>query len=145
MRTLLVIGAVLLLWYGPKIWRTNRELRLLLVVSLVYVACLWLQNYEGFKTTGQAVAQQGRYLLPFLIIWFAWLGSAYSMALNNLPKARPIKTVLAIGVIVLLLQGGGFITFIVRSDESWYWQDSQFAPSINQDARTLLLPLLRDL
>jgi hypothetical protein len=99
---------------APALW-------LLAAVSLAYLAVLWLQQYQLFVQTGQPVAINGRYLLP-LLPWFVLIAA---LAVNELLGARE-KVKLAVGAVVLLcfLWGGGALTYILRSNDAWYWNNS---------------------
>ena len=48
-------------------------------------------------------------------------GLAFSLALRHLQIQ---KALFAVVISVLFLQGGGLLTFILSSDQSWYWPNS---------------------
>ncbi len=128
------IGLVLAaFWY--RVLRHQYELDLLLVVALTYAGLLWLQNYLDFLHLGQAVALQGRYLMPVLPIVMLVVALAY---LQTLRRFNWAKLMLAAGCLfILLFQGGGAATYIVRSDERWYWQN-QTVIDANKTAQKIL-------
>lgn len=119
----LVLGAGLscLVGYWLKIFKGNYVRTLLLGTLVIYAGILWLQNYADYLHLGQPVALQGRYLTPVLAPLFILLGVSIAWALRSYKKARVVITVTAIA---LFLQGGGVITFMVRSDDSWYLDNS---------------------
>lgn len=116
-----VIGAGLVLYWQKRL-RQRFKLNFLLFASLVYVAVLWAQEYSDFLHIGFAFAIQGRYLLPVLPILYLVVALAFSKALNPAPYLKALLAWLVIGV--LLLEGGGAMTFILRSDPSWWWPNS---------------------
>lgn len=129
-----VAGLLLLFRFGRRIFRRNSSRMVTAVVALTYIGILFATNLHGYITTGVAVAVNGRYLLPFLPVIF--LFAAYGF--RYLWIRRPtVKSLAALLVIVCFLQGGGAMTFIIRSDQSWDWP----APAVlyaNNAARDLL-------
>lgn len=91
---------------------------LFLAVTASYVGSLWLDDFRAYLKTGQPVAVNGRYLLPVLLpVLLLAVG-----ALAGLTKRRPrLQLVLAVMSIVCLAWGGGALTFILRSNDNWYW------------------------
>ncbi|HEY5152633.1 MAG TPA: hypothetical protein VII55_01535, partial [Candidatus Saccharimonadales bacterium] len=90
---------------------------LLAATTLSYVGALWLDEYQAFLRTGQAVAINGRYLLPVLIPVFVITAAAADELLRN----KRLKVVLASVAVICLLWGGGALTYILRSNDAWYW------------------------
>lgn len=117
------IGTVLVLCSGRALFRKYNAaaLRLLLVMVAVYIATLWLDGYEAYHRTGKPVAINGRYLLPVLPIVFVCCGMAVSITLRRWPQFKAV----VVGVAILcLLWGGGALTYILRSNDAWYWPGS---------------------
>lgn len=86
----------------------------------VYAAILWQDEYHSFIQTGQAVAVNGRYLLPVMPLILLLL----ALGVNELLKARQVaKLAFASVVIICLIWGGGALTYILRSNDSWYWHN----------------------
>ena len=134
---LAVAMAALFIVYIRRI--LNRPLLLFcLIVIICYCGALWLDNYKMYLHTGHAVAVNGRYLIPVLplIAALGWRG--FWLATKRLQSIRP-----AMAAIVLLcfLQGGGLVTFIMRSDASWYWPNSTVI-RVNDTARDILDPVI---
>lgn len=91
-------------------------------LCVVYIAALFADGYSSYAKTGQPVAINGRYLIPFLPFLFAFGGLAWSQLLH---AHQTIKVSVAALVIALfVLQGGGTMTFIIRSGDDWMWQNS---------------------
>jgi hypothetical protein len=92
---------------------------LLLTVSFIYIGVLFFNNYGAYARTGQPVAINGRYLLPFLPFMIA----LSSLALGEMLKGRRrLASMLVVIIFVCQVWGGGALTFILRSDDSWYWR-----------------------
>ena len=110
-----------------------------IVIIACYIISLFYVNISAYYEFYQPVSIQGRYLLPLLpvIMLFALLG------INNIfHRIRFIKVPLLLIVFVLILSGAGVITHIVRSRNSWYW-DNSTVRQINVSARNTLSPLVQ--
>lgn len=125
---------------GRRLFRGNPYLVFFLLVTLAYCGALWLDNYKDFLKTGQPVAINGRYLLPILLPFGAVLGRGFSLALRR-RSWRFAKPVVAFAVLVMFAAGGGVLTFISRSDDSWYWPNSVVL-HVNHAAHHVLSPIL---
>lgn len=140
------LGAAVLLIYGlvayvmtfKRVMRGNGIFAYFLVVSLIYIVMLWAQNYGSFLHTGRPVAVNGRYLLPILPLVATLLAVGVSTLLKKRPAAR---NGLAALMLLIFLEGGGLVSFIVRSNDAWYW-DSQPVRSVNDTARMIVSPLV---
>jgi len=117
----LVAGIVCLVRYRRQIFKGNPARMLLAGLILVYGSTLWLQNYSDYLHLGQPVALQGRYLIPILAPLYLLLGVAIAWAMRNHKQTQVIMAAVAV---ILFLQGGGIVTFLVRSDNSWYITNS---------------------
>jgi len=131
-------GIVTVIYFGRKILWNKPVNRLLMAVIIFYLGALWLQNYSDYLHFGQTVAIQGRYWIPVLIPILILIGQTIAHIVREHPR---MKTVIVIYFLVLLLQGGGLATFVFRSDNSWYWQNS-VVYKVNQKSRTVLNHIL---
>jgi hypothetical protein len=127
------------------VYRSRRKLffgkpyfLLLLTVSITYAAALWLDGYTEYHYTHILQAMNGRYLLPILIPVGAILGRAYSLTLKMKPT---YKKVLAVMVVLFFIEGGGVLTFISRSDTTWYWHNTSVVKA-NQVAQKITKPVI---
>lgn len=136
---LITVGAVLLVWFGRRILREYPVFILFLVVGALYIAALWLQVYQMYVYTARPVAINGRYLIPLLPALGAIMAVAYSTFFSAVGQAK-LKGIFAVVVLLLFLQGGSLVTYVVRSDPSWYWHDS-FMQDANQNLQKILKPL----
>ncbi len=131
-------GSVLACIYGRKILKADPVLRLILFVSLVYVASLWGRNYHDYLHLGQAVAINGRYLIPILPFFFVFIAQAYKRLLVVRVKAKAVL----LGITFLLfLQGGGASSFIYYSSDAWYWPNNRQIQVLNHAAKKVITPL----
>lgn len=134
-----LFGLTALLFYWRQVLLGRPFLIFLLFLSLLYVASLWYENYTGFLETGEPVAINGRYLVPVLLPMVAVFGRALVVAFEKWPAAA--RTWAAVGAIVLFLQAGGVFSFILRSDDEWYWP-STTVQSMNENAQKVLDPVI---
>lgn len=131
-----VSGLLLILVYGRRVFvrYSNGALLFLMIVSLVYVSVLWLDGYEVYHRTGKAVAVNGRYLLPVLLPLFLMTALAFSVALKQRLRIKLAIAAVAIGS---LLWGGGALTYILRSNDAWYWPNTSLREVNHSLQRTL--------
>jgi len=109
-----------------------------LLVTVGYLLALFADGFSAYNKTAQPVAINGRYLIPFLPFLLAFGGLAWSQLL----RSRMLKAALTAGVIVIfILQGGGVMTFIVRSQDSWLWPNAGVR-SVNRAVRQAASPLI---
>lgn len=137
--TAIFLGGLYALGRNFKTIFSKRPYRqLLLVVAIFYTIILWLQSYQGYVGLGRTAALNGRYLLLIILPVIALMGLSY----RHLLKDRwQLKTILATFAIVLFLNGGGIISFIVRSNDTWYWPN-QTIRTINNTAEDILHPVI---
>ena len=133
-----VAGAALLIPFGWRLLRGNRYRVVVLVVFVLYAGALFIQTLVGYITTAHLVAINGRYLIPFMPFIFLVIGLAFSYTFQQLPKVKPYAVLV---VFLLLLQGGGAMTFVLRSDASWDWQNT-ITISANNAVRNALSPII---
>jgi hypothetical protein len=134
-----VIGALGLLSRLPAVLRGRNRPSFWLfgLVSALYLGALWQDEYKAFVRTGQPVAINGRYLLPVLPLLLLMT----ALSLNRLLRRWPqLKAGLLAIVLISLLWGGGALTYILRSNEAWYWP-SPAVRHINWDVQRTLGPL----
>jgi len=96
---------------APVLW-------LLAIAAAGYIGVLWLDEYKSFLHTGHPVAINGRYLLPVLLPVLLVAAAAMN-ELNR--KKQALKLALASAAVLCFVWGGGTLTFILRSDDAWYW------------------------
>jgi hypothetical protein len=140
------VGTALVVVYARRLWH-DVALRTLLVTSLAYALVLFLQNLSDFLETGQAVAIHGRYLLPILPLLLAIIGRCAVWAIQD--QRRTVRQTLyasqlwlVVLSVVILAQGSGFITYILRSDPDWMWPQDSSIYEVNHAAKKVLHPVV---
>lgn len=130
------LGLASLIVAGPRLFKTYKKsvLWLFIVVSVGYISVLWLDELRVFIRTGQPIAINGRYLLPVLLP--VMLIAAAGIA-EFLRGQRNIKLLVAITGLLCLAWGGGTLTFILRSNDRWYWPNP-VVRTLNNDLRSSL-------
>jgi len=137
---LTILGAIAtIIWWRP-LFQGHAFLAFFLLMTLIYSAVLWYDQYGMYKQTGVAVAINGRYLLPVLLPMAAVVGRAFAIWLAKCRRTA-LKPYLAAAVILLFLQGGGVLTFMLRSDDSWYWPN-EFVKDMNHAAHDVVAPFV---
>ena len=133
-------GLVAAVIWRRKVFQGNMYLIFCVLLIVVYGVILWLDQYGMYKDTAQPVAINGRYLLPVLPLLAVIIGRGFHAAFQSLGVLR-FKALFCAVVLLLFLHGGGVFTFILRSDNTWYWP-SQPVRMLNKQARSLLAPVI---
>lgn len=128
---LAVIGLIALIRSRKKIFKDNPYLVLLSMIVVIYSLILFIQGYITYKYTAVLENMNGRYLIPILLPLAAIIGLALSRSLR---RSRVTKALVSLIVLVLFMQGGGLLNFILQSDDSWYW-DNKAVVKVNNDVR----------
>lgn len=133
-----VAGAVALLFSAPRLLKKYGTPVgwLFVAVILSYGFALWLDELQAFIATAQPVAINGRYLLPILPLVFLLIAAA----IRELVTRPALKAAIAGVAIVSLLWGGGALTYILRSNNAWYWPNPAIR-HLNYDVQRTLGPV----
>jgi hypothetical protein len=137
-----VSGLVIIRW-RKQIFYHKPYLTLLLTICVIYCISLFTKAYATYKYTAVLENMNGRYLIPILLPIAAIAGLAFSRALR---RSQSHKVLAVIVVVLLFLQGGGVLTFIVRSDSTWYWPNSKVVrvnDAVNKIANRLVVKKVR--
>jgi hypothetical protein len=110
---------------------------LLLVPGIFYVLVLFVDGYRAYVRTAQPVAINGRYLLPVLPLVLLLVALSWSKLLGTLSS---LKVALAAATVLCLIWGGGVLTFVLRSNDYWYWNSSAVR-SLNYNVRSKIGPI----
>jgi len=137
------IGIILCIIFYRQLFRTNRHLLLIAFIMAVYVLSLLYVNYTDYLKFKTMLAINGRYLILVLPFLFAFLAMAYTAFLSRIARrhAATYKVGLVVVVLLLSLQGGGVLTYIIRSDEGWYWPNP-IVTTVNTSVKNTLTPLI---
>lgn len=137
------LGLILIAIFRKSILKVDKNLLLFGAIILMYVGGLFYVNFTEFLKFRTPVAINGRYLIVILPLLFAWMALAYKQLFQYFFKARAhsFLATYAIVVLLLMLQGGGALTYLVQSNSSWYWQDKTLITA-NAEAKKLIAPLI---
>ena len=133
-----IAGLVAVCFQGRRIFRGNPYVQFFLVIAVIYLAALWAEGYMQYRYTDVFELMNGRYILPVLLPVVVIIGQALAGMLRNLPT---LKISLAMLALLFFLEGGGVLTFIMRSDSSWDWPNSAVV-HVNNGAREVLRPVI---
>ena len=119
-----IAGIILSIIFWKSIWRKDKRLFILATISVVYVGGLFAVNFSEFLKYHTVVAVNGRYLILVLPLMLLIIGLAYQHLFDRLLKkrARSFTAIFSIVILLLALQGGGAMTYLLRSQPMWYWQ-----------------------
>jgi hypothetical protein len=136
------LGLYAVVMYGRRVFRKYmaNALRFLAIITVTYVAILWLDNFRAYLRTGQPVAINGRYLFPVLLPVLLFT----ALSVNEFCRRRPawLKPALAGTAVVCMLWGGGALTYVLRSRDAWYWPNQPAVNHINDSTRRVLGPVV---
>jgi len=134
------MSLALVVLYRHVLFR-NHVYQLFGVLIAVYMVSLWQLNYAGYVRSGQHFGEQGRYVIFLLLPIYLLVAQAVGLLLAKRP-VRKVAVVLAL--FVLFTQGGGALTYIARSDTSWWWkmEDVPLASPLNQTAQPVVRALI---
>lgn len=129
---IMVIGIYSFIRQRKKLLK-NPYIVMLLTACGIYLLSLFIKSLATYHYTAYLENMNGRYLLPILLPLGGIIGLAISLEFYKKPIR---KALLAVLVVLLFLEGGGVITFIIRSDNSWYWPNST-VKKVNDDAKKI--------
>ena len=132
-------GLGIFTWNSRKILQRDRALAALLFIITFYIVALWGRNYHDYLHLGRMVAINGRYFVPIILpmILACALGGQHFLG-----DRMRLKFAMLVASAILVLQGGGLISFIVYSNSYWYWPQSPTAQHLNKDAQKIFKPIV---
>lgn len=104
------------------------------VVIVIHVLAVWQEQYRLFLETHQPVAVNGRYLLPVMPLIMIIGALSLKQILIRHPR---LQTILLLVTILGFIWGGGAMTYVLRSSDRWYWDNSPLTAANNALQRTL--------
>ena len=132
------LAATLISWREMTKRYEKSVIWLFVAVMAVYAAALWVDGYRSFLQTGQPVAINGRYLLvayPLLMVILALGANTY------LRSRVHLKMAIAGMALLCMFWGGGALTYILRSNDAWYLQNTPMK-SANHAVQNVVGPLV---
>jgi hypothetical protein len=108
------------------LWACRRSVfwQFSLTVLATYVVFLYARNYQAFLATAVPLSIHGRYVLPFLPLAGYVVYESVRPVLR-VAQLRSVASVVVVCVLAAHLWGGGVAAYIVRSQDTWYWQSAQ--------------------
>jgi hypothetical protein len=116
-----IIGIIACCAFWKRIIRFDRRLLLFGAIIVVYILGLIYINFSEYLQYRAMVAVNGRYLVIVLPLVFALVGIAFKYLFRK--RSQLFFVIFSIITILLMLQGGGALTYLLRSDSTWYWQN----------------------
>jgi hypothetical protein len=141
--TVLVIGglgivAVAVALFQRRLFKGQPFLAFATLAAFLYMAILLADGFRVYHQTHVLELMNGRYLLPVLPLLAALAGRALHLLLG---KKQWLKTVFATLAILLFLDGGGVFTFIVHSNNPYYWP-KPYAQHLSDSAKHAVSPFI---
>ena len=135
----IVSGFIALCFYYRRIKNIYDKsvIQLFVLTIALSVIILWFTQYQLFTQTYQPVAINGRYLYPILPMLMLLIVMAYDQFLR---KSVTIKYLFATALLICFMWGGGALTYVLRSENSWYWSNSPTTP-VNQFIKRNIGPI----
>lgn len=135
-----LIGFVIFFYQLKDMTRNDVPRSYLIFVAFILIGSLYLFNAKSYYDLHTPYGDQPRYLLGVIPILIAFIVLATASMFQKSAKSKLATLVL---VLVLFVQGGGVITHILRSDDSWYWQN-EIVIKANHAAKDVLHPLVKE-
>lgn len=120
---LAIAGTLAALVWSRTLFKRYPAYLIFVLTAGVYIAVLIFQQYGMYVQTAVPVAINGRYLVPFLPILGVIGASALVLTARRF-KAANILPYASVLVLLLFLQGGGILTYIVRSQSAWLYDNA---------------------
>ncbi len=135
-----VFACLAALAYSWRSIKKNSTWYYLAAMTAGLVVLLFLNNHSEYLKYHQPYATQPRYLLTVIPILTVMCVVAIGVALRN---HRNIKLAAFIIMILLFSQGGGAVTYILRSNDADHWQNTSVTKA-NNAAKKILAPLVKE-
>jgi hypothetical protein len=135
-----LIGLMIFIYSLKEMTQKDLSRTYILFTAFALVVSLYMYNAKGYYDLHAPYGDQPRYLMSVLPILIAFTVLATGLLLQ---KTAKMKLLVLITVLLLFVQGGGLITHILRSDDSWYWQNNAVI-KINHAAKRVLQPIVKE-
>jgi hypothetical protein len=115
-----IVFAMLLTVVAALPWLVRHPIwRLWLATFVLYVGTLFARNYSEYLSLGVPVAIHGRYVVPVIILLAGLCAAAVAHFLPSRRRRYLYVTLAVLGV--LMIWGGGWLPWVIRSADSWMW------------------------
>lgn len=115
-----VFSIVVLLLYARDILH-DRKSWFLLVVGTLYTSSLIVSEYQNYQTYAVPASIRARYLAIVLPIFLYFVAIACMRLFRNYKK---VLVIFAVILLILSIQGGGILTYLLTSPPNAFWKDS---------------------
>lgn len=132
----LFVGLIFVLISLKKLW-SKIYIRLAILIISIYMIILWFFNFQLYQKLGVAQAIQARYTYPILLLIFIVLIEAFKYQIQSQRQRKVLLTLF----LVFFVWGGGITGYLIRAEDTWYWQNHTVI-STNQAAQKLLNKIL---
>mgnify|MGYP003147706481 CR=1 FL=1 len=134
-----IISIAALLYAGRRIqWSVERKF--LLVMTITLFAAVFMKTASGYFTHYLPLAIQPRYLFTVLPILIVLSVCAFGIILRG---QRTLAVACLLVITLLLTQGGGMTSYLLRSEPDWYW-DSQAVRDVNSGLKKITQPFVKE-
>lgn len=115
-------------------------LKLLSLVTVVYLLFLWGRNYSEYVRLGEWVAVQGRYIVPVMPVVYLLLVLGVRSWLQSSGRrvARHVAAGATVLILALFVHFGGNASYLSNITPWHNWQS--YGPSLNMPVSTLVRP-----
>lgn len=134
-----VLAGFAILFYSWRALRKSATWYFLITMATVLSLSIYLNNVRGYYSLHAAYGNQPRYFLSIVPIVLVMIVVGVAFALRRHPRLKLASFVM---LMLLFTQGGGAITHIILSDDTWYWQNSTVIKA-NHGAKKVLRPLIK--
>lgn len=131
------LGFLLFAW---RAFKKDISWYFLVAITFSLTVIVFLQNYFTYLDLHVPYAIQPRYLLTVMPIVIVMIVMAAAFVLRKSHVSS--KLIIAVLFFLVFSQGGGAVTHILKSEESWYW-DNNIVIKANQTAQQVLHPLVK--
>lgn len=94
--------------------KKHQGLLALFIVSLVYTFSVWSRNYHDYTNLGSPVSIDGRYMMPVLLIVYAFFALGIKYMLEYSRRSATFKATAATIVLFVFLVLGGFTQYVTQ-------------------------------
>lgn len=133
-----IAGIIAICVQWRRIFKNSPYALFFFLATAIYLVALWIEGYSQYRYTGVFEIMNGRYVLPILLLLAILMGKSLVGLMKHLPTLRLSMALL---VLIFFLEGGGVLTFIMRSDSNWDWRNTAVVHA-NDAARKVLRPVV---
>lgn len=137
-------GVFVAIGLSIKYWgyiTSNLSWNFLITMVGLMIVVVFIDNYIIYYKYHALYAIQARYLLNILPAMTVLAVLLFGKLIHR--QRNIVKFAIVLLVVGIFTQGGGVITYILRSDNSWYW-NSRRVIEYNNTAKKILRPLVKE-